>query len=66
MLIKANMFYWLFLWRGTEVVVTGLTRNQFEVFCLTWVRIPLSLPIAVDQKVVNLLPYFFRDIAKKR
>lgn len=45
MLKKANMFYWLFLWRGTEVVVTGLTRNQFGVICLTWVRIPLSLPI---------------------
>lgn len=60
------MFYWLFLWRDTEVVVTGLTRNQFGVFFPTWVRIPLSLPIAVDQKVVNLLPYFFRDIAKKR
>ena len=48
------------------MVVTGLTRNQFGVFFPTWVRIPLSLPIAVDQKVVNLLPYFFRDIAKKR
>lgn len=29
-------------WRGTEVVITALTRNQMVGFSGTWVRIPPS------------------------
>ena len=42
-------------WSGIEVVITGLTRNQFA-FTGTWVRIPPAPPNkAISQEVVFLM-----------
>ena len=46
---KIKIYYNVCVWRGIEVVITGLTRNQFGSNP-TWVRIPPPLPFFIMAK----------------
>ena len=44
-------------WRGTEAVITALTRNQMDGFAVTWVRIPPSPNFINDARSVSLIKF---------
>ena len=50
-----------YVWSGIEVVITGLTRNQFA-FTGTWVRIPPAPPN--EFRDVVYIPFFCKEKRK--